>query len=168
MSMNRRAVGSMLLMLIIACLYSYRNCQAQPIVGHWHLTELKGTATNKADGRTQDISDQMKQVAEMFVYEFTFNADHTMLQTGGIKGQPTKTYKGTYTFEGDKLSMNTELTRKVKQMLKNYKGSELTEVPPDVSITFSGGHMIWHTSTDVSMDDNSSAHVEGQWVYSKF
>lgn len=143
-------------------------CQAQSITGSWQLADAKGIATEKATGKKQDFSDQLAPMVKMMVQEFTFRADHTMIQTFGFKGSKMQSFPGTYTLEGDKLNMTTELTKKFKDAGKNAgkdaDSNPMSGVPPYVAVQFKDGNMVFHFSVEMT-ENGKTALVDEEWIY---
>lgn len=167
-----KTIRSILALASIACASALAPCQAQSITGTWQLTGMKGTGIEKATGKQHDLSNEFKGVTDMFLEEFTFKADHTVIQvigfktskTESIKDTKTKSIPGTYTLDGDKLTMENELTKAYKNASKGT--SFYSSTPSQVTLRFKDGNMMFHFTKETS-DDGKWSNCEVDWVFKR-
>jgi hypothetical protein len=150
----------------IACilfLFSNTKLSAQSIAGHWKLVEAKEIVTDKATGKEQDISGQMKEMMAMMHSEITFNSDGTYSATNTM-GNSKKglTTTGTYTVSGNQLTIKA--TSSNMPALQKQSANQL---PPTVTIqSVSASTLVLHYTSE-GMDTEKKFRVAITNTYQK-
>ena len=154
---------SFCLALLVSALVVPGLTRAQAIAGSWHLADMKQIVTDKATGQKQDISnsEEMKGMKKMIDYNCTLNVDHSLLWRGGFTGSKLMEIKGTYVLDGDRLSFDTDLAKKFGAAGND---NPLTGIPHYVTVSYSGGQMIWHFSADLT-DEGKTIHTDVDWIW---
>jgi len=155
-------------LLTIVCSLSISiHARSQSIVGTWVQTDFKETMTDKSTGQTIDMAKMLKPMLEMMENRITFGADHTMTSSSGFKGSPAMAAKGTYSLDGNKLTMHTDMEEKYKATEQELKSDNMSvKVPNFVTIEFRGGNLIMHYSSDIT-EDGKAHHFEFEGIYSR-
>ena len=118
---------------------------AQSIVGRWKLADAKEVVTDKATGKEQDISGQMKEMMAMMHSEITFNSDGTYSATNSM-GNSKKglTTNGTYSVSGNQLTI-----RATNSNMPSLQKGSANQRPPLVTIqSVSSNALVLHYTSE--------------------
>src|ERR1051326_1703292 len=93
--------------IIIGCFTCVFTVNAQSIVGKWKMTSAKETVTDKASGKTQDLTAQMGELTKMVEQIIEFHADDTYFTSNKMVGAKTGFEgSGNYSVSGTQLTLH--------------------------------------------------------------
>jgi hypothetical protein len=124
---------------------------AQSITGKWKMTAAKETVTDKASGKTQDLSAQMGDITKMIEQIIEFHADKTYFTSNTMVGAKSGIRaNGTYIVSGNQLKLqpgksnvpvsNTKYSNPVSNKLPNTM----------VIVSQTGSTLILHYSAETT------------------
>ena len=92
--------------LITGCSMYACAANAQSITGKWKMTAAKETVTDKASGKTQDLTAQMGDFTKMIEQIIEFHSDNTYILSSKMVGSKTGfTGSGIYSISGKQLQL---------------------------------------------------------------
>ena len=119
------------------------SVNAQSIVGKWKMTAAKETVTDKATGKTQDLTAQMGDFTKMIEQIIEFHSDNTYILSSKMVDSKTGfTGSGTYNISGKQLQLKLNKTNAPALVDKKYSPESMTKLPDTMTIQSQAGNTL--------------------------
>jgi hypothetical protein len=118
------AVKAFIIIVIAICGFPGIHCIGQSITGKWKMTAAKETITDKASGKTQDLTAQTGNIVKMIAQIIEFHADNTYFTSSTLVGDKAGFEgNGTFSISGTQLKLKLIKTNPPALADKKYSNS---------------------------------------------
>ncbi len=107
------------------------------------MTSAKETVTDKASGKTQDLTAQLGDFTKMIEQTIEFNSDNTYVMSNKVVGNKTSfTGKGAYSISGKQLKLKLDKTNAPAFVDKKYSSNSMMKLPDALTIQSQTGNTL--------------------------
>jgi len=162
--MNSKIFNLQAIILAFA-LFAGSPLPAQGITGKWKMVSCMQKITDKATGKSMDVSDQANETLKLVEQVIQFNADNSYTYSSTLTGSK-KAYviSGNYKMSVNKLKLIPG-TNNLSEDQKKYMNSDNKKLPGSITIkSLNAGSLTWHYAI-ITKEDNHEfiSDMESTW-----